>query len=75
MVRFYPKNQYQAGLTTQFCYNETGIELKIFEAILKSGNNQPICFCLLPQRIEAPLAGLVASLVAGATVLRSRRQA
>jgi hypothetical protein len=33
MVRFYPKNQYQAGITTQFYYNETGIELKKIEAI------------------------------------------
>jgi hypothetical protein len=53
VVRCYSNNQYQAGITTQFYYNKTEIELKAYEVILKSGSTQPIYFSLVPPRIDA----------------------
>jgi hypothetical protein len=44
-VRCYSKNQNKAGITKQFYYNETEIELQTFEAILKSGSTKPIYAC------------------------------
>jgi hypothetical protein len=61
MVRCYSKNQYHVGIATQIYYNETQIVLNLFEAILKSGNTQPIYLSLVQQRIEAPLAEFASS--------------
>jgi hypothetical protein len=61
MVRRYSKNQYQVGITTQFYYNETQIEL--IEEILKSGSTQPVYLSLVQPRIETPLAEFASSLV------------
>jgi hypothetical protein len=61
VVRCYSNNQYQAGITTQFYYNETQIEL--IEEILKSGSTQPVYLSLVQPRIETPLAEFASSLV------------